>query len=42
VQWDPVRHVGLFVDVGMAAFPSAPEGFQKIVFVPSVGVQPRL
>lgn len=42
VQWDPIRHVGLFVEVGVAAFPNAPDGYQRAVFVPSVGVQPRL
>jgi hypothetical protein len=42
VQWDPVRHFGVFVDLGVAAFPSAPVGFQKVVFVPTIGVEPRL
>jgi hypothetical protein len=42
VEWDPIRHFGVFVDAGVAAFPDAPVGFQKVVFVPSVGVEPRL
>ncbi len=42
LEWDPSRHVGLFVAAGVAAFPNAPMGFDKVVFVPSVGVQPRV
>ena len=42
VQWDPIRHFGVFVDAGVAAFPSPPAGYQKVVFVPSIGVEPRL
>lgn len=42
VQWDPIRHFGVFAALGVAAFPSMPDGFNKVVFVPSVGVQPRL
>lgn len=42
LQWDPLRNLGVFVDAGVAAFPDVPAGYQKFVFVPAVGIQPRL
>ncbi len=42
LQWDPFRNFGAFVEMGAAAFPSAPAGYDKVVFVPTVGVQPRI
>ncbi|MFO0756421.1 MAG: hypothetical protein U0359_08015 [Byssovorax sp.] len=42
VQWDPLHHFGVFAQVGGAFFPSVPVGYNKLVFVPSVGVQARL
>lgn len=42
MQWDPIRHLGVFVDAGITAFPTAATGMDKVVFVPSVGLQPRL
>jgi hypothetical protein len=42
IQWDPIRHVGVFVEAAVAGFPTLPDGYQHIVFVPAIGVQPRL
>lgn len=42
LQWDPIRYFGVFVDAGVSAFPNAGAGMDKVVFVPSVGLQPRL
>jgi hypothetical protein len=42
VEWDPLPHLGVFVEAGIAAFPDPPQGFQKVIFVPSIGVEPRL
>jgi hypothetical protein len=42
VQWDPIRHVGLFVDLGVVGLPTMPTGYQKVVFVPAIGIEPRL
>ncbi len=41
-QWEPLRYLGFFVDVGVAAFPNAPAGVDKVVFVPAAGLQPRI
>lgn len=42
LQWDPSRWFGVFAQLGVAYFPSAPEGYESVVVLPSVGVQPRL
>ncbi len=42
VQWDPIRHFGVFVQVGGAYFVNAQEGHAKALFLPSAGVQARL
>jgi len=42
LQWDPNRHFGAFVDLGMVHFPSPPDGYDATVFVPSAGIQTRL
>jgi hypothetical protein len=42
VQWDPLRNLGVFLELGAAAFPGAPAGYDKVVFVPSLGLQPRI
>jgi hypothetical protein len=42
VEWDPIRYFGVFAEVGVSAFPNAPAGVDKVVFVPSVGVEPRI
>jgi hypothetical protein len=46
IQWDPSRYFGVFLDAGVAVFPSVPSDasreYQHVVFVPSVGLQPRV
>lgn len=42
LEWDPSRHLGLFVDVGVVGLPSMPAGYQKVIFVPAIGIEPRL
>ncbi len=42
VQWDPLRHVGVFVQVGGQIHPAAPAGYESLELVPSAGVQARL
>jgi hypothetical protein len=42
VQFDPIRYFGAFVELGAAAFPNAPAGYDKVVFLPTVGVEPRI
>jgi hypothetical protein len=41
LQVDPSRHLGLFAQVGGAAFLNAPETRESAAFVPSVGAQGR-
>lgn len=41
-QWDAVPYFGLFSQVAVAAFITAPPGYEHIVFVPSIGAQGRL
>jgi hypothetical protein len=42
MQWDPAKHLGFFVLVGVTQFFSVPDGNDKTVFVPAVGMQARL
>lgn len=42
LQWDPSRWFGLFAQLGVSYFPGAPEGYESVVVLPSVGIQPRL
>jgi hypothetical protein len=42
VQWDPIRHIGVFVDAGVVVLPTMPTPYQKVVFVPAIGIEPRL
>ena len=42
VQWDPLRHMGVFVQVGGQIHPAAPAGYESLELVPSAGVQARL
>lgn len=42
VEWDPIRHFGVFVQVGGAYFLRSAPGYARGVFVPSFGVQGRL
>jgi hypothetical protein len=42
LMWDPSRHFGAFVQASGMFFPNAPEGYHKLIFVPSIGIQPRL
>jgi hypothetical protein len=40
--WDPSRHLGVSVDLGIVHFPSPPSGYDATVLLPSVGLQTRL
>jgi hypothetical protein len=42
VQWDLGRHFGAFLQGGVEYFPTAPEGYEKVLPVPSFGLQGRL
>jgi hypothetical protein len=42
VQWDPMRHIGLFAQAGGAYFFDPPLGYLHAVFLPALGVQGRL
>jgi hypothetical protein len=42
LQWDPIRHFGIFVQLGGAYFFNPPEGFARALLLPSGGVQGRL
>ena len=42
LQWDAVRHFGVFAQVGGAFVPNAPDGYAKAMFLPSVGLQGRI
>jgi hypothetical protein len=42
LEWDPSRDFGVSVQAGVAVFPGAPEGYESVVFVPSVGIHPRM
>jgi hypothetical protein len=42
IQWDPIRHFGLFAQVAAAFFPKAPAGEEHVVFLPTVGAQGRI
>ena len=39
LAWNPIRPFGAFAQAALAVFPSAPRGFDKVVFLPTVGVQ---
>lgn len=41
IEWDPLRHFGLFAEVGAVLFPRAPAGYENIVFLPATGAQAR-
>ena len=40
--WDPSRHLGVAVDLGIVHFLSPPSGYDATVLLPSVGLQTRL
>ncbi len=40
-QWDPIRHIGFFAQIGGAYFPAAPKGVAQGVLLPSAGVEAR-
>lgn len=42
LQWDVVRHLGVFAAIGMQVHPAPPAGYEGIELVPSLGVQGRL
>ena len=42
LSWDAGGRLGLFVLVGVEHFPTAEEGYEKTLLVPSAGVQVRL
>jgi hypothetical protein len=42
LSWDPHRHFGVLVEAGIEYFPNAQMGYDKLLFVPSAGVQGRL
>lgn len=42
LQWDPSRWFGMFAQLGVSYFPGVPEGYESVVVLPSVGIQPRL
>lgn len=42
LQWDPMRHLGVFIDAGVSFWPKPRPNYEQVVFVPSVGVQGRL
>jgi hypothetical protein len=42
LQWDPLRHFGVMLEAGIEYFPNAQVGYDKLIFVPSAGVQGRL
>lgn len=42
LQWDPLRHFGVFVEAAGAYFIHAEEGRPRAYFLPAVGVQARL
>lgn len=41
VEWDPMRHLGFFAQIGGAYFPAAPKGVAQGVLLPSAGVEAR-
>ena len=43
-EWDPIRQFGVFAQVGLVGFLNAPAygRFDRVVFLPSVGILPRL
>jgi hypothetical protein len=42
VEWDPIRYFGVFAQAAVAAFPNAPAGYDRVVFLPNAGVQGRV
>lgn len=42
VAWDPIRHLGLFAQVGGAYFLRSAPGYSRAVLLPSFGIQGRL
>jgi hypothetical protein len=42
LQWDPLRHLGVFLQAGAAYFPSLPVAYTGVSFLPSAGIQGRL
>lgn len=42
LQWDPVRHFGAFLQIGGAYFFNVPDGYSKLVLLPSAEIQARL
>jgi len=42
VEWDPIRYFGAFAEAAVSFFPSAPHGYDHVVFIPNAGVQARV
>ncbi len=42
VEWDASRQFGAFAELGGAVFPGLPAGYDKAVFLPTIGVSARL
>ncbi len=41
IEWDPLRHFGLFAELGAVLFPTTPKGYENVVFLPAIGAQAR-
>jgi serine/threonine-protein kinase len=42
LQWDPFRHLGIFIEAGIEYFPIISDDYEKFYLLPSAGIQGRL